>query len=221
MKINGFAGLLALSTLGLVAMSPAVQAQTNGSFENPSLTTPGDYTINNIPDWSFSGSVQTYSYGVFRPTTAAYPAGVPDGVQAAYVSNGAIYQDESAITANTAYSLSVYVGSRLDQPGGAGTVNLETAGGAILASQSLSPLDGTFGVVNLNYVVGNSNPFIGDTLRIVLAQANGSQVNFDKVSLGERIVPTSVVPEGNALFLLLGGMAPVGLGLAARRSRKS
>ena len=223
MKINRFAGLLALSTLGFAAMSPAAHAQTNGSFENPALTNPGDYTTNSIPDWTFTGNLQTYAYGVYRPTTTDFTTSIPDGVQAAYVSQGgAIYQDQATtLAAKTQYDLSFFVGSRERQPG-AGTVYLETSGGNILAQTSLTPTAGTFVGDTLQFVAGTGNPYLGETLRIVLADASGSQVSFDNIKLTERIAPTSTAPEGSSILLLFGGMAPFGLGLLSRRrSRKS
>lgn len=225
MKINCFAGLLALSTLGLAAISPAAHAQTNGSFEEPALQY-GGFTSNVIPGWN-STATAPFSFGVFYPGAAnsgsyIYTQPIPDGNQVAYINDAVVYQDlVNTVTANTKYDLSFYVGSRKDNHG-SGTAFLETTSGNILGSQTLSPADGTFGNGLVEYVAGNADPYLGQTLRIVLTKAGGDQANFDAVKLTQSVSGTSTVPEGSSILLLFGGMAPFGLGLLSRRhNRKS
>jgi hypothetical protein len=199
---------LALST----SVVRAGELVTNGSFESPGydpswLLKDGTYYPSpfEVPTgWSGTGQVS-----VNLPGTQAYPYGVPDGVQVAVDGLpddvGDIFQDVPAtLSLGTVYTLTGFVGSRLDYPG-SGEIDLETSTGDILASSgSITPPDGMFQSVYLTYQPQSGDPDLGDGLRISLLFTGGNQASYDAISL-----TADSVPEPVSIGLL--GLAAVGL----------
>src|ERR1022692_3330835 len=159
----------------LLCAANAVLADTitilNPSFEANVLSCsagPGCNTDNTLADWTGSTTdpvgfvsdiLASGVFGAFKPGTGQYPAGVPDGVNVAFLITGAyvvsISQVLSAtLKANDTYTLSGFVGMRDDtnilSPGlgcfGGYYASLE-AGGTVLNSldsEGNCPAPGTF-----------------------------------------------------------------------------
>ncbi len=199
---------------GLLLWSAAASSATsinipNFGFEAVTLANPDDYTANNIPGW-----ITTINASTFRPSSADYVGGIPQGLNVAAVANGDfVYQTlTDTLTADTTYSLFVDVGNR---PGffHGYTVTL-SAGSDILATESsLSPAPGGFLTSTISYYSAAGNADLGKALTITLADSGISgQVNFDNVRLDAVQGPE---PATFALF----GSALTSLILLRRRYR--
>jgi hypothetical protein len=150
-----------------------------------------------------------------RSTPLAAPA---DGNQFVYINNdgngGAtdgIYQNVGALLADTTYTLTVAIGSRLDWnpgPNGQGTLSLLNGTdqtGTVLASttSSVGPNQGTFTDYSATFTTSGSvsGDLIVD-LSVVGTPGTFTQGDFDNVEL-----TASAVPEPGTLALLGGGLA--------------
>ncbi len=224
-KLGLFTIAIASSCLMIVPQGQVRAASVfidNHSFEDPVAPQQGAtgfYSINSIDKWSLvsTGGLQ----GVFDPTATATLTGggpffdqpVPDGVQVAYSNGGTISQTLTGTTlqAKTQYTLGVYVGRRNDQPFPGYNIEL-LAGSTVLASNSIiTPAAGTFAPVTVSYSSGSSSPLFGQALTIRLT-SNGTQTNFDNVTLD-----ASPIPEPSAILGLLGfGL----LGIASKLRQK-
>jgi hypothetical protein len=124
-----------LSAATLLCTASLVQADTitilNPSFETDVLACspgPGCATDDTLTDWTAStanpsgfsgGGVAFNNFGVYKPGTAEYPGGVPDGVNVAYLSTN-VYNVSisqvlgSDLIANDTYTLTGFVGIRKD-----------------------------------------------------------------------------------------------------------
>ncbi len=183
--------------------------------------------------------------GVYKPSSVQYPGGIAGGVNVAYVT-GTTYSASisqvlgTTLLANDTYTMSVYVGQRVDLTGHAVGCNgwsaaLE-AGGVVLAStnpitQSCNLTDpagqaiGSFIPVSFTYNSGANPAQLGDSLEVVLTSSgsgtalNQGEVDFDNVALSDtqNSSPSSTTPEPASMALLGSGL----IALAALRARRT
>jgi RHS repeat-associated protein len=157
----------------------------NASFEianawTNSCGTNCNYNGGPVPDWTFSGTGE----GSFEPNSSYFNLPLPDGNVVAYLNAGSSTQTLTDVNflPNTTYTLSAYVGHRLDGYVTSYTVALQ-AGSTVLNSVSGSSstiTTGNFAQVTVTYTTGSTPP--SGYVTIVLTSA-GSQSNFDKVTL--------------------------------------
>jgi RHS repeat-associated protein len=158
----------------------------NASFEiaNPLTDNCGAncyYNTGPVPDWTFSG---TGGNGSFEPNSSYFNLPLPDGNVVASLNAGSSTQTLTGVNflPNTTYTLSAYVGHRLDGYVTGYTVALQ-AGSSVLNSVSGSSSTitaGDFAHLTVTYSTGSTPP--SGYVTIVLTSA-GSQSNFDNVSL--------------------------------------
>ena len=253
MKVHRF-----LPAAILLCTASLVQADTltilNPSFETDVLACspgPGCATDDTLTDWTGStanpsgfsgGGVAFNNFGVYKPGTAEYPGGVPDGVNVAYLSTN-VYNVSisqvlgSDLVANDTYTLTGFVGIRKDTsviPPGIGdfgyNVALE-ANGTVLNSlvnegkvnAFLTP--GTFVPFTVTFNSGSTPAQLGQALEIVLTddgsgnQFEPSEIDFDKLSLTDTSQSGggSTVPEPSLGLVLAAAM--VGICAIHRRRR--
>jgi RHS repeat-associated protein len=157
----------------------------NASFEianawTNSCGTNCNYNGGPVPDWTFSG---TGGDGSFEPNSSFFNLPLPDGNIVAELT-GNLTQTLTGVNflPNTTYTLSVYVGHRLDGYVTNYTVALQ-AGSTVLNSVTGSNstiTTGDFAQVTVTYTTGSTPP--SGYVTIVLTSA-GVQSSFDKVSL--------------------------------------
>ena len=197
----------------------------NSSFETSSGTTLScgtgcSYNFGPIAGWTQvggnSGSVQ------LAATNALFSTGAPDGSMIAYTNAGSLSQDLTGISlqANSTYTLSVFVGDRLDGETTdysfsllAGTTVLNT-----FASNNSLITPGTFQQEFLTFSTGSSVP-TGD-LSIVLSSAT-AQADWDDVALS--VAPNSDptnTPEPGTFMMLGAGILGL-IGFAVPKSLKA
>lgn len=171
------------------------------------------YNWGPIPGWSMTGrggsQVLSSNY---------YTSSAPGNGLMAFSNGGTISQTLTGIGLNpdSTYTLSVYVGDRLDGETSNYSFSLE-AGSTILATFSgytgnITP--GTWQQEFLTYTTGDTAPS-GD-LTILLTSA-GTQTDFDDVSLTD---PPSNTPEPGSVWMLGAGLLGL-LGIAVPRSLKA
>jgi len=174
--------------LGLLFALP-LYAQTSIPIQNPSFGAAvtwqatgsyGSYEYGNVPGWTLvagaSGGVQSLSSSYFT----AYPN---SGNQALFLNSGNVTQDLGvAVQPNTNYSLTFYVGHRLDNANAVATAQLfiGTTPLCSLAVNEASIPAGIFAASTLNCSTGSSVP-TGDL--IIWLGTSGTQANFDALSL--------------------------------------
>src|SRR5437762_11769709 len=128
-----FVAIVAL--VGSPAWADNIPVQ-NASFEiaNP-LDQPfggGPYNLGPIPDWNSTGVADSW-----QPNSSIFSS-IPDGSTIAFTNGGTISQTltGNSVLANTSYTLSVFVGDRLDSfSGGNYTIALD-AGATTLCTFS-------------------------------------------------------------------------------------
>ena len=126
--------------------------------------------------------------GVFKPTTAQFPNGVPRGTNVAYLGRdtmtGSILQTVGAtVHANTTYVLNLNVGARADSPF-TGYLAALMAGNVTLAyDNSLFPVPGTFLTDVIVYKSGANPRQLGQHLQILIKNVGTGQADIDDVSL--------------------------------------
>jgi hypothetical protein len=230
-KLISFAGGDKLGLLKLAIASsclvivPQVQVRAasipilNHSFENPMapMQSGGSYySMNVINNWILTppptGPIPLQ--GVFSPmmapaTTSAFTDPIPDGSQTAYSNGGTIRQVLTAtLQAKTQYTLGAYVGNRNSQPFPTYSIQLRAGGNLLASNGSVTPADGRFSLVTVNYNSGSSGSLIGQALEIRLV-SSGVQANFDLITLN-----ATPIPEPSAILGLLGfGLLGIGLKL--------
>ncbi len=176
---NAGEDLAVLGTGVLPGANPIVV--NNPSFESPSLT-DGSFNIANITNWSV---INTGNPGAFNPSSSSFKM-VADGVQTLYSNGATVFQTlPTTLAPNTRYTLSIFVGRRLDYTNFPGfTIELR-AGGTTLASANQSniplPAPGNFQRLTLSYTSPSSVP-TGQPLEIRL-KSSSAQTNFDYVTL--------------------------------------
>lgn len=210
--ISAFA--LCLGFAGKPALADQLSIQ-NASFEttNP-LTFPCagsgcGFNFGPIPGWTITGQS-----GSWQPSSFYYNLPLPDGNIVAYTNGGTISQTLTGIPAlpNTFYTLSVFIGHRLDGFANNFSIALD-AGSTTLCSFSGSNsgiTSGTFADETCTFQTGSVVP-TGD-LSIVLTGA-GAQIDFDNVTVG--------TPEPSSVLLTGSGLLCVMLLLACSKRKES
>ena len=199
---------LFLSILVLVCTTSPAFANSipiqNFSFEttnplNISCGACGNYNLGPIPGWTSTGVT-----GSWQPGPASFNQPLPNGSIVAFTNGGSLSQTLSdSLLANTAYTLSVDVGHRLD--GFATNFIIQLFAGSTLLN-SITGFSGTitpgaFATQSFSYLSGATVPL--GNLAIVLS-SSGTQSVFDNVQL----TATSVSEPGSLTMLA------AGLGLA-------
>jgi hypothetical protein len=171
-----------LAVLGIGVLPGANPIMINNpSFESPSLA-DGSFNIANITSWSV---INTGNPGAFNPSSSSFEI-VADGVQTLYSNGATVFQTlPTTLAPKTIYTLSIFVGRRLDYTNFPGfTVELR-AGSTILASANQTnialPAPGNFKRLAFSYTSPSSVP-AGQPLQVRLKSA-GAQTNFDYVTL--------------------------------------
>jgi|HubBroStandDraft_2_1064218.scaffolds.fasta_scaffold04426_3 hypothetical protein len=178
----------------------------NASFEttntlNLSCGVPTNclFNIGPIPDWTTAGPGQA---GSWQPSTTYLNLPLPNGNVVAYSNGGTISQILGAtVHPDSTYTLSVYVGDRLDGFVANYSIALDDGSTTLCSTPAASNgaiAPGTFAAVTLTCSTG-ATIAPGD-LAIVLT-SGGSQIDFDDVTLN--VVQT---PEPASYLLLCIGL---------------
>lgn len=220
MKLKLLLLCLALAVAGLSSLplyADSTISIQNASFESYNPLTIGcgpgcTYNFGPIPGWTLTGMG-----GSWTPGSALFNSPLPDGNILAYTNGGSISQDLGvSLLPNSVYTLSVFVGDRLDgYSTGPYSIALD-AGGTTLASLSGFGSDITSGTFADEILIfSTSQNVVSGDLSIVLA-SGGLQADFDNVSL--TVGQNPAVPEPTSLILLVAGVAFVGLFSLLRRA---
>jgi hapalindole biogenesis HpiC1 cyclase-like protein/PEP-CTERM motif-containing protein len=215
--------VMAAGALSL-AVSANPVAVSNPGFELPALNPTG--WVSYIPGWTTGPAWIPDSVGVFYPSAAQYPGGIPDGNNVAFSKGPFIAQIlTSTLLPSTIYTLTVDVGYRLDDSSGrfTGFTILLLAGNTVIASSSTgTPAAGNWISAVAAYTSSAADPLAGLPLQILLTVNNPYpyQVNFDNVHLDATALPpplgsTAPIPEPGTLVLVGSGL----LGFLRRRVR--
>jgi hypothetical protein len=199
---------LSVGLMAMPAMADGVAIQ-NASFEdsNPltmhTSTCTGACAFNAgpIPGWAMTGAG-----GSFQPSSTFLNLPLPDGNIVAYSNGGTISQVlTSSLLADTTYTLSVFIGNRLDGLNSTYTIALD-AGSTQLCSFSASSATITpkGGFADETCTFNSGSAFPTGLLSIILSAA-GPQVDFDNVSLSATPVSeaSSAALTGSGLLLIL------------------
>jgi len=174
----------------------------NGSFQtantlNVSCGSGCAYNAGPIPDWTVTGTG-----GSFQPSSTYFNLPLPEGSIVAYSDGGTISQILGAtVQPDSTYTLSVYVGDRLDGYVTNYSIALDDGSTTLCSSPTASNgaiTPGTFADVTLTCSTG-ATVTPGD-LAIVLT-SGGQQIDFDGVALN--VVST---PEPASYLLLCIGL---------------
>lgn len=180
----------------------------NASFESHNPYSNGCgigclFNFAQIPGWTISGAGLA---GSFQPNSSYLTLPLPDGNVVAYSNGGTISQDLGVLVqGNSTYSLSVYVGHRLDGLVTNYSIALYDGASPLCATQAAS--NGNFAAGSFLDVILNCTTGSGVTpgdLSIVLT-STGGQIQFDNVSL---VVST---PEPSSVALMITGFGFVAL----------
>lgn len=188
---RNFGNSIVKTTLAVILMLTALPlaAQTSIPIQNPSFDAAvtwqatgsyGSYEYGNVPGWTLSagasGGVQSLSSSYFT----AYPN---SGNQGLFLNSGSVTQDLGvSAQPNTNYSLTFYVGHRLDNANAVATAQLfiGTSSLCALAVNEANIPAGTFAASTLTCPTGSTVP-TGDL--IIWLGTSGTQANFDALSL--------------------------------------
>jgi len=166
-----------------------VIAMVNRSFEDDVLWCAAGYDCDASP---LTGWVCGPYAGVFKPSTAQFPNGVPGGMNVAYlgrgenVITGSISQAVGAtVRANTTYTLKLSIGARADLAFTGYSAALLAGNVPLAYDDSLSPAPGTFLTDVLVYKSGAAPPQLGERLQILIKSVGNGQVDIADVLLTE------------------------------------
>lgn len=159
----------------------------NAGFENPSLGS-GQFTTT-IPGWITGAS----GMGVFNPTPAAYAGGAaPEGENVAWSNDASGFASQAlgaTLEPFTRYTLSMFIGNRLDNFFAGYRFELRAAGNVVAFEQNaVVPGDGQFALRSVVFETGATHPDLGGGLEIRF-RAGGAQTNFDDVRLLADVIP--------------------------------
>jgi hypothetical protein len=220
---------IACASLGLsLSVADATPISVpNYSFELPSLS-DGGFDLA-VPEWTLLDFG-----GVFNSEDAQFPGSTggdlpapADGEQLAFLGTGSTFGTFSlttaapltSILADSTYTLTVALGSRLDLPVNptdvvfvqflANEVVL-AEGGLVFNPEATMIPPGTFVDFTTSLITGPSSPLIGQDLKVRIGLLGDSQLMIDNVRL-------DVVPEPSTAALFIGGLT---LASAFRRRRR-
>jgi len=214
MKPLGNLLLLALLMAGPAAIVRATALPvTNSGFETPTLSSDDTFTSSGMTGW-INTSSNPGSIGVERLATSHFAAGQPraiDGNQVAYTNNGPFTLQQGIqqggnpvnLTANTVYTLTIYIGDRTDTTFAGYSFGLFTpaGGGTPLVSETdvVAPSNGTWIQRTLTYTATAADPNLGQQLviRFGNTQALGQTI-FDDISLD---ASPEAVPEPSTMLV--------------------
>jgi hypothetical protein len=222
--------VVASVTLGisLGATNAATITVPNFSFELPSQV-DGGFELT-VTDWNL------IDYGgVFNALDAQFPGSTGGdlpapalGQQLAFLGDGSTYgafrlttaAPLTSILANSTYTMTVALGSRLDLPVNptdsallqflANDVVLAEGGLGFNLESTIPP--GTFVDFTTSLITGLSSPLIGQNLKVRISYQGDRQLMIDNVRMD-----VVVVPEPSTTGLFIGGVA---LAAALRRRKK-
>jgi hypothetical protein len=173
-----------------ITLSAANIPINNYSFEEPELADGGYNT--SIMDWTISGGTA----GVWNPLVGQTTDGMGGtdpsqafvngviGEQVAYSNGGDISQTLSAnIIEGYRYTLKVRVGGRASTYSGQNYAVILAGDSAILAQETGVNIANEWLEEELTYIAEPGDPNIGQPLGIKLINADGTQLDFDKVTL--------------------------------------
>ncbi len=212
------------AVVALLTSATAVRAGidipvANFSFESEAVGT-SNYQYGGLTGWTINGSagpqnfIDTGSYG-----SGATLPGTAQGVQAAFINGGDIYQDVGKLLANTTYTLTVAAGNQPGygpgSTGAIGLVNGSTDGGTALGTFTsiAQPALPTSTFADFTFTATTGGSVSGD-LTIVLKLSSYQQVDFDNVRLSASSQST---PEPASLAVW--GVVIAGGILVARRRK--
>lgn len=197
---------LSVGLMAMPAMADGVAIQ-NASFEttNPltSICAGAGCAFNSgpIPGWTITGVG-----GSFEPSSTFLNLPLPDGNIVAYSNGGTISQTlTSSLLADTTYTLSVFIGNRLDGLNNAYTIALDAGSTQICSfSGSSTTVTPKGGFVDETCTFNSGSAFPTGLLSIILS-AGGPQVDFDNVSLTATPISeaSSAALTGSGLLVLL------------------
>jgi hypothetical protein len=209
----------AVVSVVLFATATAVEAVTisitNGDFETPVLSADDTFTSTFPSGWSQVGTNGAGSVGVERLATSHFASGQPrsiDGNQVAYVNNGPFTWGQNTtvnLTANTLYTLSIYIGLRNDTSYTGYKFGLFAGGTTPIVQESdaVTPASGTWIQRTLTYTALAGDPLLGQPIWVEFGNtSSGGQTVFDKVTLDASSVPE---PSCAVLFVLGAGVLVV------------
>lgn len=213
-----FALLVAVAVFGLFGQTANATpiAVTNSGFEAIPLS-DGQFTqvpgfgcvlptcvasTAPVPAWTPIGNATNVA--TLNPTVGMFPT-IPGGENIAVINGGAALSQTlpAILTANTLYTLEVFVGNRLDAPFPGYIVELFAGAERIIVEESLTPGSGEFALSSSTFTALAGDSSLGETLEIRLTSL-GLQTAFDNVSL---TAATLSVSEPGALAIFALGLA--------------
>jgi hypothetical protein len=227
---NAFGSIV--SSTAVVISSPAIVTVKNFSFEFDVAAGPGAAVTTVPTDWTGFNKAEVTDigsewaggndYSIFDPL--APPA---DENQFCYINmsnpsvTGGIYQDVGVLQANTAYTLTVAIGSRADINNSPGIISLlngtDNTGTLLATGGGLPASQDSWQDFSISFTNGVSTQGDLTVVLSVLGNATTMQADFDNVRLIKSSVglsgPTLAAPKiagGNLILTGAGGMPGTG-----------
>jgi len=210
---------LFLAVFSSVAMADNIAIQ-NSSFEdltgNPLINSCGTgcaYNDGPINGWTTTGGQN----GQQTLNSTYYSGPLPDGTVMAYSNGGTISQTLTvSLLPDTIYTLSVYIGNRLDDQVTNYSFSL-LAGGTVLNTFSGSNGSITPGTFQQEFLTFTTGDVVTPGLLGIELTSAGQQTDFDDVQLSDAPSDGPVgTPEPSSLLMLGMGLLGV-LGVAGRK----